>query len=319
MNKEFNKALIKFKPKKVFVAGGTGFLGKHLAARLKKDKITYVTASLSRGVDFRDIKQLDKFFKKEKPEVVINAAAFIGGIQFGYQKPGEIFFNNTLMSTNLIESARRASVSLFINPIANCSYPDVSDKPFKEEEWWDGPLHESVLGYGLARKASWVNAWAYNKQYGMRFVNLIFPNMYGPGDHTDEVRCHALGALVKKFITAKRNKAKEVVVWGTGRPIREWLYVEDGVEAIMRALKIEPTIGPINIGSGRGISIKNLALLIKDVADYKGKLVFDDKYPDGAPYKIMGVDRCKNVFGWLPSTDLRYGVKKTVKYFDGVI
>ncbi|MDP3954679.1 MAG: NAD-dependent epimerase/dehydratase family protein [bacterium] len=319
MNKVFNKALIKFKPKKIFIAGGTGFLGKHLVARIKKDKIPYVAASLSKGVDFRDIKQLDRFFKKEKPDVVINASAFVGGIQFGYQKPGEIYFNNTLINTNLIEGSRRAGVYLFVNPIPNCSYPDVLDKKLEENEWWDGPLHESVLSYGLTRKASWVNAWAYNKQYGMRFINLIFPNMYGPGDHTDEVRCHALGALVKKFIIAKRNKVKEVIVWGTGKPVREWLYVEDAAEAIMRALKIEPTIDPINIGSGTGVSIKKLALLIKDVVGYKGKLVFDTNYPDGAPYKIMGVKRCKKVFGWLPSTNLKRGTKKTVKYFDSVI
>lgn len=327
------KPAIKFAQGKIFIAGGTGFLGRHLAARLQHDGIPFTSSSLSQGVDpepgrkgtqrasasygvdFRDIKQLEKLFRKEKPDVVINAAAFIGGIQFSYQKPGEIFFNNTMISANLIECARRASVSLFINPISNCSYPDVSGKPLREDEWWDGSINESVLSYGIVRKASWVNAWSYHKQYGMKFVNLLFPNMYGPGNYFDEVRSHALSALVKKIILAKRNKAKEVVIWGSGKPVREWLYIEDGVEAIMRSLKIKPTIEPINIGSGSGISIKDLALLIRGIVGYKGKLVFDTKYPDGAPYKIMSVDRCKEVFGWLPSTDLKYGIQKTVEYF----
>ena len=316
MAKTLRKKSFKPDSKKIFVAGGTGFLGKHLVKRLAKENIPYVSSSLSRGVDFRDIKQLEKFFKKEKPDVVINAATFVGGIQFGYEKPGEIFFNNTLISTNLIECSRRASVSLFINILPNCTYPGASDKPVKESEWWNGPIHESVLSYGMSRKASWVNSLAYHKQYGMKFVNLILANMYGPGDHIDEIKSHALGALVKKIITAKKNKAKNVVVWGSGKPIREWLYVEDGVEAIVKALSINPTIEPINVCPGTGISIKDLAFLIKKAAGYNGKLVFDKKYPDGAPYKVMDATLCKKVFGWVPSTDFKYGLQKTIEYFE---
>jgi len=300
---------------KIFVAGGTGFLGRHLVARLRRDKVPFVSASLSQGLDLRDAKQVARFFIKEKPDVVINAAALTGGIQFGYQKPGEIFFNNILMSTNLIECARKAAVSLFVNPISNCSYPNMSGKPFREDQWWNGPIHESVLSYGLVRKASWVNAWAYNRQYGMNFINLILPNMYGPGDYTDEVKRHALSALVSKIITAKRSGAKEVIILGSGKPIREWLYVEDGVEAIVRSLGVEPTIEPINIGSGTGISIRELARLIKGAVGYKGKLVFNTEYPDGAAYKVLYVGRCKEIFHWLPSTDLKLGIKKTVKDF----
>jgi len=305
--------------KKIFVAGGTGFLGKSVVRRLEKGSVPYVSSSLSQGVDFRDRKQLENFFTSEKPDIVINAAAFVGGIQFGYDKPGEIFFNNTLMSAHLIECSRRAGVTLFINPISNCTYPDVSGKSFREDEWWDGPLHESVLSYGIARKASWVHAWAYHKQYGMNFINLIFPNMYGPGDYTDEVRCHALGALVGKMVIAKRNRDARVVVWGTGRPVREWLYVEDAVEVIMRSLSIEPIIEPINIGSGKGISIRDLAFLIKEIVGYDGELVFDESRPDGAAHKVMDVERCKKVFGWTPSTDLREGIKKTAVYFEEVL
>lgn len=302
--------------KKIFVAGGSGFLGKRIVARLAKEKIPYVSSSLSQGVDFRNFDQLEKFFKKEKPDIVIDAAAFVGGIKFVGDHHGEVFFNNILMSSNLIECARRAGVSLFINILSNCTYPGDKGKLFREHEWWEGPLHETVLSYGMARKASWVQTWAYHKQYGMKFLNLIIPNMYGPGDHIDEVRAHALGALVKKFISAKRTGAKEAVVWGSGKPIREWLYVDDAVEAIMRSFSIEPTVEPINVGPGIGISIKNLALLIKKEVGYKGKLVFDTQKPDGDPYKVLGVARCREIFGWVPSTDLNQGIKKTIAYFE---
>lgn len=305
--------------KKIFVAGGTGFFGKRIVARLAEERIPYASTSLSQGVDFRDLNQLEKFFKKEKPDIVINVAALVGGIKFVGDRAGEVFFDNTLMSANLIECSRRAGVFLFINPISNCVYPGDSNKPFKERELWNGPLHESVLSYGMPRKASWVNTWAYNKQYGMSFVNLIFPNMYGPGDHIDEVKAHALGALAKKIISAKRKGEKEVVVWGSGRPVREWLYIDDAVEAVMRSLKIKPMIKPINVGPGKGISIKELAFLIKKEAGYEGKLVFDTSRPDGAPYKILDVSQCQKIFSWIPSTDLEYGIRKTVEYFESVI
>lgn len=311
-----NKTSLKITPlRKIFIAGGTGFLGSHLIKKMAKENLPYVASSLSVGVDFRDIKQLEEFFKKEKPGVVVNAAAFVGGIQFGYTRPAEIFFNNILIGANLIECARIFSTNLFINIIPNCTYPGAADKPFKEHEWWDGPLHESVLSYGAARKASWVNAWAYHKQYGMKFVNLIMANMYGPGDHVDEVRAHALSALVKKIITAKKNKARKVVVWGSGKPVREWLYVEDAVEAVIRALSIEPVIEPINVGPGKGVSVRDLAHLIKKTVGYNGELVFDKTHPDGAPYKVFNIAKCKKLLGWVPSTDLKYGIKKTADYF----
>ncbi len=208
-----------------------------------------------------------------------------------------------------------SGVKRFVNPIANCSYPGHLTRDFKEEEWWNGPLHESVEVFGLVRKASWVQAWSYHKQYGLDTINLILPNMYGPGDHFDEIRSHALSALVMKFVEAKRNNAPEVVVWGTGKPVREWLYVDDGAEALVRVLHISPTIEPINVGVGNGISVLELAKLIKEVAGYPGKIVLDETKPDGAPYKTMDNSRLKKVFLWVPTTDLRMGIEKTVRWY----
>lgn len=303
------------KNSKIFIAGGTGFLGKRVTKRCKEKGLNFTATSLSLGVDFRDIEQIKKYFEKEKPDFVINCAAFVGGIQFGYKHPGEIFYNNTLISTNLIECSRLFNVKRFVNPISNCTYPDFGEKSFKEENWWDGEIHESVFAYACVRKASYVQTWAYNRQYGMDSVNLILPNMYGPDDHFEEERSHALGALIKKIVDAKRNNEPSVNIWGTGKPVREWLYVDDGVEAVMKALGIKPIIEPINIGQGQGISIKDLAYLIKEITGYKGELVFDHKKPDGAPYKVMDVEKCKKIFGWIPKTGLKEGIRKTIEWY----
>lgn len=300
---------------KVFVPGGNGFLGQRIVNKLRENGVNYISLSYRNGIDFRDFHQTKALFEKEKFDAVINCAAFVGGIQFGYERPGELYYNNTLMATNLMEAARQAGVKKFINPISNCSYPAHLTKDFKEDEWWDGPLHESVLVYGFVRKASWVQSWAYYKQYGFQTVNLILPNMYGPGDHFDEKRSHALGALLMKFVEAKRRNLPSVTVWGSGTPIREWLYVDDGADALVRGLEIEPSIDPINVGVGKGISVLELAKLIKEVVGYDGNIILDPSKPDGALYKTMSNERMKKTLNWSPTTSLREGIKKTVDWY----
>jgi len=300
---------------KIFVAGGSGFLGKRVIKKLQELKLDFCQTSLEEGIDFRDFNQTLEYFEKEKPTVVINCAAFVGGIKFGMEHTGEIFYSNILMSANLIEASYRLKVERFINPISNCSYPNVGERKFKEEDWWQGKLDESVMVYGMCRKMSWVQAKAYNQQYGMNFINLIVPNMYGPGDHFEEVRSHALGALVMKIVKAKTENQPEVIVWGTGKPVREWQYVDDTVEIMIKALEIEPFIEPVNIGVGQGISIKELAELIKKLVGYQGKLVFDATKPDGAPYKAMDITKAEKIFRPLPKTELKDGIKKTIEYY----
>ena len=301
---------------KIFVAGGTGFLGSHVVKKLIDADMPFITTSLSQGVDFRDFKQTEKFFRENKFDIIIYCSAFVGGISYGYEKPADIFLNNIQISTNLIELSRIYKIKRFINPISNCSYPGHIVNEFKEENWWDGELHESVLSYGFVRKASWVQSWAYNKQYNMEFVNLLLPNMYGPGDHFEEKRSHALSALIKKFVDAKLKNSPEVVIWGTGTPVREWLYVEDAAEILIRSISSLPSVDPINIGVNKGISIKELAELIKKTVGYKGRLIFDISKPDGAPYKTMNnVKMIKHFMGWFPGTDLKNGIYKTVDWY----
>ena len=206
---------------KILLMGATGFLGKRVVKRFNEQAISYLPASTSLGTDFRRLEQFEEIFLKNKDIThIINCATFIGGIQFGLEHTGEIYYNNSLINTYMFELARKYHIQRIINPISNCSYPRDVQGSFAETDWWNGELDQSVMVYGFIRKGSWVQSWAYYKQYGLKTINLIVPNMYGPDDHFEEVRSHALGALIMKIAKAKHNKQPEVIVWGTGKPVR---------------------------------------------------------------------------------------------------
>lgn len=311
---EKKEMMLKFKPKKVLVTGSTGFLGKEVVRKLIEREIDYCVLSRGLGTDLRSLDQTQKYFDANKPDVVLNCAAYVGGIQFGYKHFAEIFENNLLMTINLNKVCRESGILRIVNPISNCAYP-AKAKLFREEEFWDGPLHESVLVYGFVRKASWVGAFANNYQHGLDTVSLILSNMYGPGDHFDEERSHALGALIKKFVEAKENNYPSVVVWGTGKPVREWMYVGDAAEVMVRSIWIEKNIDPINIGIGQGISIADMAKIIKDKVGYEGQIVFDESKPDGADYKTVEGSKGARIFNWSPEKKFIEGIEETVKWY----
>lgn len=298
----------------ILVTGSTGFLGKRVCRQLASSGFAYQGISRHNGPDLRDRQATLLYFKNIRPSYVLNCAAFVGGIQFGYKHSAELFHNNMQMTLNMLEAAHESGVKRIVNPISNCAYPG-SATFFKEDEFWDGPLHESVMVYGFARKASWVGAWAYGKQYGLDVINLILSNMYGPEDHFEEERSHALGALIMKIVRAKQTGEKQVIVWGSGKPVREWLHVDDGAEAMVRALQVASCVEPINIGVGKGISIWEMACLIKALVGYEGELVLDPSKPDGAPYKTVDGSRGAKHFGWSPQRDFKQGVADAIEWY----
>ena len=302
----------------VLVMGATGFLGKRVTKKLDEKNIKYVKFSKSLGVDFTNFQEFSSAIQKLPTRIntIINCAALVGGIKYGLEHTGEMFYTNSLISLNLYEVARQLGINKIINPISNCSYPRDLTGQFTEQEWWNGELDDSVAVYGMVRKMSYIQSVAYFKQYGIKTINLIVPNMYGPEDHFDEVRSHALGALIRKITQAKEKDDARVVVWGTGSPVREWLYVDDCAEAIYRSLTSLDTIEPINIGCGKGISVKDLAFLIAEIVGYKGELFFDVSKPDGAPYKVMDVSRCSERLHWLPAMSIRDGIKESVRWLN---
>lgn len=298
----------------ILVTGATGFVGKRVCRLLETRNLKFEPTSKTLGVDLSDLDATLRLFAKIKPVQVLNCASFVGGIQFGYRYPADIFRNNMPMIANIFEAARQSGVKRIVNPISNCVYPGALTL-FTEDKFWDGPLHDSVMVYGLLRKLSWAGSWAYRRQYGLDTLNLVLSNMYGPEDHFDEVRSHALSALVKKFVDAKRFGAAEVVVWGSGKPVREWLYVDDGAEAMVRGLQCPSEEGPVNVGIGAGISVVTLAELIRDCVGYVGKIVFDTSKQDGAPYKTVDGSHGKALLGWSPQTTLESGIQKTVDWY----
>ncbi len=301
--------------KKIAVTGATGFLGKRVVRKLELQGKDPVKTSLSMGVDLRDYGQTLEFFRAEKPDILLNCASFVGGIQFGYKYPADIFENNLLMNINILKAAREAGVKRIVNPVSNCVYPGKATL-FKEDEIWDGPMHESVMVYGFVRKAFWMGSWANHRQHGLDVVNIVLSNMYGPEDHFEEERSHALGALIMKFVEARRRGLPFVTVWGTGLPVREWLHVDDGAEAMVRSMEVQPTTDFINIGVAEGISIKELAELIRELTRYEGGIRFDTDKPDGAPYKTVDGSRGEQWLGWKPEIPLRSGVEETIRWYE---
>lgn len=299
---------------KILVLGASGFVGGRVCKILDARGLAYEPSSKSLGVDLREWEGANELFQRVRPTHVLNCASFVGGIQYGYKRPVDIFDNNARIIANMFAAARDAGVKRIVNPISNCVYPR-SKTLFREEEIWDGTLDESVLVYGMMRKMSWVASWAYALECGLDTLNLVLSNMYGPDDHFEEERSHALGALVMKFFRAKAEGAASVTVWGSGAPVREWLYVDDGAEALVRGLDAPATREFVNVGVANGVSIIELARKIKAFVGYEGDIVLDQAKPDGAPHKTVEGSRGEVLLGWRPTVTLDEGIAQTVAWY----
>jgi GDP-L-fucose synthase len=299
---------------KVVVLGGTGFLGANVVETFRRAGHDAEPCSRRTGVDARQEHSLTQYMERVRPELVVNCAAHVGGIAYNEKCPVAIYEDNLLLGFAILRASYRTGVRKLVNIMPNCTYPGEMEL-YSESRWWDGPMHPTVLTYGMPRKAIWVQAWAYQKEHGFRSIHLVLPNLYGPRDHFDPVRSHALGALISKVIEAQKNGLDVVEVWGSGRPVREWMYVEDAADGILRAAERYDDLDVLNVGSGTGCSIAELAAMIGDLAGWKGKFVFNTSRPDGAPRKILDVAKMRRALdGWCPATGLRDGIAKTIEW-----
>jgi GDP-L-fucose synthase len=301
------------KNKVILVTGGGGFLGSHLVAQLRKENPKKIIIPRSSEYDLRDVKKVRSLLKGT--DIVIHLAANVGGIGYNQDHPAELFYDNLMMGTQMLHESYKMGIEKFISLGTICAYPKFTPVPFKEEDIWIGYPEETNAPYGLAKKMQLVQAQAYREQYDFNAIYLLPTNLYGPRDNFDPNSSHVIPALIKKFVEAKNNAKSEVIVWGTGSPTREFLYVEDAARAIILATKKYNKSDPVNLGSSFEISIAELAHLIGDIVGFSGKIVFDTSKPDGQPRRKIDTSRAKEEFGFESKVTFKDGLKKTVEWY----
>ena len=305
-----------WKNKKILLTGGAGFLGSHIVENLTQQKgVTknQLVIPRSREIDLRLKSNCEKITKNM--DVIIHLAAKVGGIGFNQEHPAELFFDNIIMGTQLIEAARKANIEKFVQIGTVCAYPKFTPSPFKEKDLWNGYPEETNAPYGIAKKALLVMAQAYRQQYNMNIIYLIPVNLYGPKDNFKPQSSHVIPALIKKFVEAKQNNQNQVTVWGTGKASREFLYVEDAAQAIILATEKYNKPDPVNLGTGQEITIKNLVNLIAKLVNYKGQIIWDTTRPDGQPKRQLDTTKATKEFNFTAKTDLTTGLKKTIQWY----
>ena len=302
--------------KRILLTGGAGFLGSHIIDNLVNRRgisKSQITIPRSKDADLRKRETCMEVVKGV--DIVIHLAARVGGIGFNQKYPGTLFYDNIMMGTQLMEAARLEEVEKFVQVGTVCSYPKFTPAPFKEDDLWNGYPEETNAPYGIAKKALLVMAQAYRKQYGMNIIFLVPVNLYGPKDNFDLESSHVIPALIRKFTEATQNGKKEVVVWGTGNASREFLFVEDAAEAIIAAAERYNKPAPVNLGTGKEITIKQLSNLISKLTGFDGQIVWETSKPDGQPRRCLDTARAKKEFDFEAKTDLTEGLQKTIEWY----
>ena len=300
----------------VIVTGGSGFLGQHLVAHLRALSAGEVIVPRRRDYDLRDAADVKRLYA-DHPDttLIIHAAATVGGIGVNRQHPGQFYYDNIMMNTQVLEQARLAGVPKFVGIGSICSYPKFTPVPFREADLWDGYPEETNAPFGLAKKMLLVQSQAYRAEYGYNALHLLVVNLYGPGDNFDLETSHVVPALIRKMIEAKERDNDFVPIWGDGSATRELLYVKDAAEGIALAAANYDSSEPVNLGSGREISIRELAEIIAQEVGFTGELRWDTSKPNGQPRRGLEVSRAENEFGFRAHTPFADGLRGTIAWY----
>jgi GDP-L-fucose synthase len=303
--------------KKILVFGGHGFLGKNLKNIFENSQYEVHYISRQDGVDLQNEKNVMDILEKINPDIIIHAAAHVGSINYVSNNSCDIIYDNSQMYLNLYKCvAKFNNKIIIINPISNCSYPGVIDIQ-NEEMWWDGRLHESIESYGFPKKLGFVISECYKKQHNIKTINLIIPNAYGPNDYIDQERTHAMNGIIMRMIESIKNEKQEFSVWGSGTPIREWIYMPDVSKLIKMIIdeEIYDLPNPINVGQEFGISINESVKIIKKALNYDCSIINDLTKQDGAPIKILSKKTFNKYFPNFNFTNYEDGIKNTITYY----
>ena len=334
------------KNRRICITGGHGFLGKHLVKKFKAKGYRHIFIADIDKYDLRDINDVKKMYRQIKPDIIVHLAARVGGIGANREHPGEFFYENLMMGVQLMDQARIHKIDKFVALGTICCYPKFTPVPFREDNVWNGYPEETNAPYGLAKKMLLVQAQAYRQQYGFNAIFLMPVNLYGPGDNFDPKSSHVIPALIKKFVDAiggkaavlrrlkacggdgeKRRKGeperlkrlekqdRPVIVWGTGKATREFLYVEDCAEGIVLATERYNKPEPVNIGAGFEISIKDLVKTIAKTMKYNGQIKWDKTKPDGQPRRMLDTSRARKEFGFKAKTSFDKGLRKMIEWY----
>lgn len=302
------------KNSKIYVAGHRGLVGSAIVRELKKKGYTNIIGKTHKELDLMDSVAVEEFFKEEKPEYVFLAAAKVGGIYANSTYPADFIYENLQIQNNVIGNAYKYGVKKLMFLGSSCIYPKMCPQPIKEEYLLSGYLEETNEAYALAKISGLKMCQYFNKQYGTNFISVMPTNLYGPYDNFHPENSHVMPALIRRFHEAKVSGAKEVVVWGSGTPLREFLYSEDMADACIYLMENYEGNDFFNIGTGKEITIKGLAELIKEVVGYEGEIVWDTTKPDGTPRKLLDVSRLEKA-GWKYKMELKDGIREAYKWF----
>jgi GDP-L-fucose synthase len=302
--------------KRVVVTGGSGFLGQHLVEQLKGLGEVEIYVPRSHSYNLVEMADVRRLLKDTKPDVIIHLAAVVGGIGANQKNPGRFFYDNLMMGAQLMEEARVHNVSKFVAVGTVCAYPKFTPVPFREDDLWQGYPEETNAPYGLAKKMMLVQSQSYRQQYGFNSIFLLPANLYGPGDNFNPESSHVIPALIRKCVAAREAGDSHIEVWGTGNASREFLYVEDCAEAILRATASYDESEPVNIGTGNEIRIADLVNLIASLTGFAGEIRWQADKPDGQPRRSLDVSRAYEKFGFKAHTPFEVGLKQTVEWYE---